>query len=139
MKSVSKNLVIFAGLLFILTICFRLFLSQTLQYKQFTSAWIIAALYGIIVFIIGWTFGKKEKMFLPLYDIGFRFHLVTYIICNLIAEAWYFFGFQSIYENVITVHLTVIFWGIVLIFHFVLFLITRKNAIKGIKKSNIFE
>jgi hypothetical protein len=91
------------------------------------------------VFTIGWIFGKKDKMNLPLYDVGFRFHLVTYIFCNLIGELWFLIGLQSEYENVRTVHLTAVFWGLGLLFHFIIYLITRKNAIKGIKKSEIFE
>jgi magnesium-transporting ATPase (P-type) len=110
-----------------------------LQNRLFGSVWIIATIYGILIFIIGWIFGKKDKMNLPLYDIGFRFHLATYIICNLIAEVWYLIGLQSEYENIRTVHLTAIFWGIGLLIHFIIYLVTRKNAINGIKKSEIFE
>jgi len=78
-------------------------------------------------------------MNLHLYDIGFRFHLATYIICNIIAEVWFLFNMQSEYEDVRTVHLTAIFWGIGLLIHLIIYLATRKNAIKGIKKSDIFE
>ena len=139
MKAITKNLVLFSIALIILTVLFRFALSTMLQNKLFTSVWILAALYGIIIFIIGWVFGKKDKQTLPLYDIGFRFHLATYLICNLIAEIWYFVGLQSDYEKIKSVHLTVIFWGIGLLIHFIIYLITRKNAIKGIKKSEIFE
>jgi len=139
MKTITKNLLAFSIGLVILTIAFRFSLSTMLQNRLFGSIWIVATIYGILIFIIGWIFGKKDKMNLPLYDIGFRFHLATYIICNIIAEVWYLFGMQSEYENVRTVHLTAIFWGIGLLIHFIIYLATRKNAIKGIKKSDIFE
>lgn len=139
MKTITKNLLIFSGGLIILTIAFRFSLSTMLQNQLFSSVWIIAIIYGILIFIIGWVFGKRDKMHLPLYDIGFRFHLTTYIICNIIAEGWYLIGFQSEYENLRTVHLTAVFWGIGLLIHFIIYLITRKNAINGIKKSEIFE
>lgn len=139
MKLISKNLIAFSVCLVALTIVFRYLLSSTLQNRLFDAVWIVAVIYGVLVFIIGWVFGKKDKMHLPLYDVGLRFHLATYLICNLIAEAWYLFGLQSDYEKIKIVHLTVLFWGIGLLIHFVIYLITRKNAIKGIKKSEIFE
>jgi hypothetical protein len=139
MKTITKNLLAFSIGLVVLTIAFRFSLSTMLQNRLFGSVWIVATIYGILIFIIGWIFGRKDKMNLPLYDIGFRFHLVTYIICNLIAEVWYLIGLQSEYENIRTVHLTAIFWGIGLLIHFIIYLVTRKNAIKGIKKSEIFE
>ncbi len=139
MKTLSKNLLLFSICLFTLTILFRFSLSSVLQNRLFSSIWIVAATYGVLVFIIGWTFGKRDNLHLPLYDIGFRFHLATYIICNLIAELWHLIGLQSDYENISYIHLTAIFWGIGLIIHYVIYLVTRKNAIKGIKKSEIFE
>ena len=92
MKKLTRNLMFFALGLTILTILFRFGLSYLLQSQQFSNVWLLAVLYGIIVFIMGWIFGKKERLSLPLYDIGFRFHLATYIICNSIAELWFYFS-----------------------------------------------
>lgn len=140
MKSISINLVKFAILLGISTILFRFVLSKMLEDEQFNNVvWLIAALYGVIILIIGWVFGKKDKESLPLYDIGFRFHLTTYLICNTIGELWYLFGFQSKHENVKTIHLTVLFWGLGVLLHYILYVFTRKNSIKGLKKSEIFD
>ena len=139
MKTVTKNLLAFSIGLVVLTIAFRFSLSTMLQNRLFGSVWIVATIYGVLVFIIGWIFGKKDKMNLPLYDIGFRFHLATYIICNLIAEVWFLIGLQSEYENIRTIHLTVVYWGIGLLIHFIIYLFTRKKTIKGIKKSESFE
>jgi hypothetical protein len=139
MKSITKNLLIFAAGLIILTILFRFGLSEMLKSKNFAIVMVISSLYGLLVFIIGWIFGKKDYETLPLYDIGFRFHFATYLVCNLIAEAWFYFGLQSQYENVKTIHLTAILWGIGLIIHFIFFVITRKHAINGIKKTEIFD
>jgi hypothetical protein len=139
MKTITKNLIAFSIGLVVFTVAFRFSLSFMLQNRLFSNAWIVAITYGVLIFIIGWIFGKKDKINLPLYDIGFRFHLATYIICNLIAEIWYLMDLQSEYENIRAVHLTAIFWGIVLLIHFIIYLFTRKNAIKGLKKSEIFE
>lgn len=139
MKSITKNLVYFSIALFIITILFRYALSSMLQNQLFSMIWYFVIAYGVIVFIFGWIFGKRDHLTLPLYDIGFRFHFATYIICNLIAEAWYLLDFQSDYEKIKYVHLTVLIWGIFLLIHYILFLITRKNAIHGIKKTDLFE
>ncbi|MFO8023050.1 MAG: 2TM domain-containing protein [Perlabentimonas sp.] len=139
MKALTKNLLIFSVSLILLTILFRFSLSTMLQNRLFFSVWIVAVAYGIIVFIMGWVFGKRDNLNLPLYDVGFRFHLATYVICNLIGEIWYLLDLQSDYEKIRTIHLTALFWGIGLLIHFIIYLITRKDAIKGIKKSEIFE
>jgi hypothetical protein len=139
MKAFTKNLLLFSIGAIVLTILFRFTLSSMLQRELFKYIWAITIFYGIAMFIMGWVFGKKERQTLPLYDIGFRFHLATFIVCNLIAEIWFFLGLQSDYEKIKAVHLTMIIWGIVLLIHFLIFLITRKNSIHGIKKSEIFE
>lgn len=139
MKTITKNLALFSVVLIVLTILFRYTLSNSLQNQHFNIVWVIAVLYGLIVFILGWIFGKRDNESLPLYDIGFRFHVATYLICNIIAELWYLLGLHSDYEKFKHIHLTVIFWGVVLFVHFIIYLITRKNAIKGLKKSEIFE
>lgn len=139
MKILTKNLLLYSVCLVALTIIFRFSLSSVLQNRLFSNVWIVATVYGVLVFIIGWIFGKRDKLQIPLYDIGFRFHLATYIICNLIAEIWYFLGCQSDFEETCTIHLTALFWGIGILIHFVLYLITRRNAIKGIRRSELFE
>lgn len=139
MKALTKNLLIFSAWLTAFTILFRFGLSSMLQEQLFNTVWILAIAYGVMVFIVGWIFGKRDQLHLPLYDIGFRFHLATYLICNFIAFSWHALGFQSDYENINVVGFTAIYWGTALIIHFVLFLITRKHAISGIKKTEIFE
>lgn len=139
MKSITKNLIYFSIILFITTLVFRYALSTMLHNKLFNYIWFLTVGYGVIVFIFGWVFGKRDNLTLPLYDIGFRFHLATFIICNSIAEAWYLLNLQSAYENIKWVHLTVIIWGVVILLHYILYIITRKNAIQGIKKSDLFE
>lgn len=139
MKLFTVNQLRFAAMLVLLTITFRFGLSYLLNNKEFSWVWVIAVLYGVFIFIAGWNFGKKDFESLPLYDIGFRFHLTTYVVCNLIAELWFLSGNNSQYENIKVVHLTIIFWGIGLLIHFIIFIFTRKNAIKGIEKSEIFD
>ncbi len=139
MKYLTVNQLRFGAALLVLTIVFRIGLSRLLDANEFTTVWIIAVLYGVAVFAAGWIFGRKDNETLPLYDIGFRFHLTTYIICNAVAEILFLLELNSKYENINVVHLTAIYWGVFLLIHFIVFLSTRRNAIKGINKSEIFE
>lgn len=139
MKSITKNLAWFTLWLFGFTVLFRFALSYILQSELFGLVWITAIAYGVAVFCAGWFFGRRDKIHLPIYDIGFRFHLATYLVCNIVAESWYALGLNSHFEKVKSVHLTALIWGVFLLIHYSIFLITRKNAIRGIKKSEIFE
>ena len=139
MKYFTQNIRKFAGYTLVITLVFRYFISAALRNHYYLSAILSAIIYGILIFIVGWIYGKKEKEFLPLYDIGFRLHLITYIICISISEAWFLLGFQSQYEKIISIHYCAIFWGIGLILHSLFFLKTRKKVINGLKKDEIFE
>lgn len=139
MKIFTINQLRYTLLLAIITIFFRYGLSAFISVEKFTEMWFLAIIYGIIVFIIAWIFGKKDKLSLRLFDIGFRFHLTTYLICNSIAELWFIFGFNASNENIKIIHLTALIWGILLLTHFVFFLVTRRYSILGIKKSEIFD
>jgi hypothetical protein len=136
---ITANQLRFAAVLLALTIVFRFGLSRLLDMQYFTLVWVVASVYAIAAFLTGWYFGRKDHESLPIYDIGFRFHLTTYIICNVYGEVWYLLGFQSRYEDILVVHLTALYWGVFLLLHFIVFIATRKNAIKGISKTEIFE
>lgn len=139
MKFFTKNLNRFLFITLLLTIVFRYGLSAILASELFSYVALVAIAYGVSVFITGWVFGKKDNLHLPIYDIGFRFHLVTYAVANGVAIVWYSFGLQSKYEHIDTVYYTALFWGAGLLLHFIFFLITRRNAIKGLSKDDIFE
>lgn len=106
MKTNHQYLTKFAVTILILTVIFRFSLSTLLSNKEFILVFIPAILYFLAMFFAGWYFGKKDKEFLPIFDIGFRFHLVTYIIFTLVSEMWFLMGFASNYENIKTVHIT---------------------------------
>lgn len=139
MKTISPNLLKFAMATTILTIIFRYFLSFGIESKSVIIIISSAIFYFIIMFISGWYFGKRDIEFLPIYDIGFRFHLTTYLIHNLISELWFVFGLNSHYESIVFVHLIAIIWGVLLLTHFILFLLTRKNTINNLDKTDLFE
>lgn len=135
----TKNLIRFAITFALFTLTFRYVLSYLLEEKMFTLVWATAAFFMILFFGTGWFYGKKDHKELPIYDIGFRFHLATYVIFNTISEFWFLLGLQSSYESIKMVHYTAIFWGIGLLAHLIFYLMTRKNTINGLNKNEIFE
>jgi hypothetical protein len=76
---------------------------------------------------------------LPIYDIGFRFHLVTYLTHNIVSVVWFKIGFESRYENMSIIYTTALIWSVFLIMHFLYYLSARKSSIKNLKKNELFE
>jgi cobalamin synthase len=139
MKFFSKQLGLFAALFTIYTIAFRYLLSNSLQNEQFNMVWIFAALYAAAIFITAWNLGKADGMKKIFFDAGLRFHVTNYLIFGIVSELWFFLGFNSDKESINIVHYTMFFWGLGLILHFIIFLLLRRNTIRGIQRSDIFD
>ncbi len=139
MKLITSNLLKFAMFFALGSILFRFGLSWSITNHTVFLMWIFAILYFFFNAGIGWYFGKKDYESFPLNDIGFRFHLVTYVVFNSIWELWFLLGFQSPRESSNFAPQIALIWGIILLFHFILYLFNRKNSIKGIDKSEVFE
>lgn len=139
MKIFSKQLGLFAILFSIYTLAFRYLLSSSLQQERFTIIWVYAVLYGAIIFITAWYLGKADGMKRIFFDAGLRFHVTNYLCFGIISELWFILGFNADNESINVVHYTLIFWGIGLLLHFVIFFLLRKETIGGIMKSDIFD
>ncbi len=139
MKTITKYLVGFAITTTILTIIFRSCLSASLEKEAFALTHLCGILYFILMFISGWCWGKKDGEYLPIYDVGFRFHCTTYLIFIAISELWFVSGFNAVHEKVKPVHCTAIIWGLILLLHFFFYMYCKKKSINGLKKDNLFE
>jgi hypothetical protein len=139
MKTITKNLIYFALFFLIGAIIFRYGLSFFLDTRSYNLVWVIAGIYFIFNYLIGWFFGKRDYETLPLYNIGFRFHLVTYLLFNSVSLLWFTLGFHSTFERIEVIYITAIIWGFLLLVHFVFYYFSLKNSIKGISKEEIFE
>ena len=139
MKTITSYLLGFAITATILAIVFRFLLSYGIDNKM---TWVIIAaaiLYCVGMFVNGWYFGKKDNNYLPINDVGFRFHLTTYLIHNLVSELWFILGFNSPYEKIGVIHKTAIIWGVFLLLHLILYIYFRKKSIDGLDKNRLFE
>lgn len=139
MKIISRNLLLYALLLFIYTVLFRFGLSSLLTAEKWIWVICISVAYGAIIFVTAWMTGKRDGMNNFLFDAGFRWNLTTFIVWGIASEAWFLLGFHSVHEAIRIVHITLLIWSGFLILHFILFLILRKRTIKGVHRTNIFD
>lgn len=139
MKTLTSYLLRYAVVIFILAILFRYSLSFMINQESIIGVWIVAVLYFCAMFFAGWYFGKKDGEYLPIYDVGFRFHLTTYIIHNGISEIWFLLGFNSPYESIKVVHMTALIWAFFILIHFFFYIYARKNSIDNLNKTDLFE
>jgi len=139
MKIISPNLLIFALLLLVYTLLFRFGLSTLLMAEKWAWVFIIAVVYGAMIFTTAWTTGKRDGMNNFLFDAGFRWNLTTFIVWGAASEAWFLLGLHSVHESIRIVHITLLIWSGFLVLHLILFLILRRRTIKGVHKTNIFD
>lgn len=139
MKTISPFLLRFALTVTVLTITFRYFLSHGVKDKSLIITLVAAILYGVIMFISGWFFGRRDVEYFPIYDVGFRFHLAAFLIYNIVSLSWFVLGFNAHDENINIIYATALIWGAILITHFFFFLCTRKNSINNLYKKDLFE
>ena len=139
MKIITSPLLRFVLISAILTVLFRYVLSYGIEH-QLTAVIILAAvIYGVLLFITGWYLGMSDAQYLPILDVGFRFHLTTYVVHVGISELWFLSGSNSSLKHISTVHLTAIIWGSFLLIHFIIFMVVHKKSIRGLDRSELFE
>ena len=140
MKIISKNLIFFATLVFILTLLFRFGLSSLLTAEKYTLVMTISVFYGILMFFSGWLTGRREGKENFFFDAGFRWNLTTFLVFHLVSLPWFWLGLNSDKENIQSgLYIAMMIWGGFLILHLILFLILRRKTIKGVHKSDIFK
>lgn len=138
-KYITKILLIHAFILSVISIVFRFLISWSLTNDYFIRVWFIAGIYCLTVYFLIWKLSILDKKNLPFYDLGFRFHLITYLIWVLISYFWFMYGNISSHEHINQVHISTLYWLLTLIVHFCIYLVSRKKSIKGLKKTEIFD
>lgn len=137
MKALTIRLGQFAiGALF-LTVLFRYALNLCIGVNSLFGTVSCSIVYGGLMYLLGWYFGKKDAVENEVHDIGFRYHFVTYILCIGIGYGAYYWGWNT--ETLRAMAITAISWGIGLAIHFVFFLLEQRKTIKGYAKDEIFQ
>ena len=136
---ITSSLLKFNLVAIILTLIFRISLSTSITYKMSTAVAVTAILYSIFMWFNGSYFGRKEYEYLPIHDVGFRFHLSSFLVHNLVSILWFVFHFNSKYEKINVIYATALIWFVFLIIHFIYYLSCRKSSIKNLDKEDLFE
>lgn len=139
MKIITRNLLLFASLLFIYTLLFRYGLGAFLDAEKYTWVIVISVLYSAIIFVTAWTAGRRDGKENFLFDAGFRWNLCTWTVWGIASEGWFLLGLHSAQESIQVVHIILAIWSCFLLLHFILFLILRRKTIKGVHKTDIFD
>ena len=135
----TPNLVKFTLLTILLTVLFRIALSSFITNQMIVAVVMTSIVYGVLMWFNGSFFGRKDYEDLPIYDVGFRFHLATFLTHNVISILWFTFGFQSKYESVRIIYLTAAIWSLFLLAHFIYYLSVRKSTVNGLDREDLFE
>ncbi len=144
MKIFTKRLWQFAGCASIITVAMYFVMYNFLFDSSIWARGIVSVLYFCIMFSLGWHFGRKDDVEYNIYDIGIRWHVVTFIICNGFGYLfWYVIccnSHEEISDAVLrNINTCVVIWGMCLVFHLILFLFSRRNSLKGYSKDELFE
>ena len=139
MNIINRYVALYAVLFAVYTAAFRFFLSRSLIAENYFLVWIYASIYAVLVFATAWNLGSRKSTKILVLDAGLPFHATTFFVWGLVSEMWFLLGHGAPQESIGTVHLTLLIWSVFLCAHTVLFLILRKNTVKGISKSEIFE
>ena len=137
--SITKPLVQFIVVTTLLTILFRISLSELLKEQLWNFVLIPPIIYFILMYVSGRFFGIKEFEYLPIGDIGFRFHVSTFIVFFAVSYLMYFLKYMSNSEPRGILDITLLIWGLLLFTHFIFYQKFKRNNIKGISKEDIFE
>lgn len=138
-KLITPNLLKFTLATGILTTIFRVGLSASITNKMEIAVILCAVVYGILMWLNGSYFGRKEYEYLPIYDIGFRFHLAAFLAHNMVSVLWFALAFESKYESIKIIYLTALIWSIFLGIHLIYYFSAKKSTIKNLDKEELFE
>ena len=134
MLSLSRNLKLFSVLMTIYSIVFQNYYNQFLNEENWNYVILCAAGLFVTSFATGLILGWKDPLRNHRNDLGFLYHLMTYITVNAVAVVWFLAGLSSDKVTPVMIIMMVISWGVGLLVHH---LISRKT-IKGMTKTEAF-
>lgn len=138
MKILTKQLAIFAILMAIYTLAFRTGLSYCIGHSAWLLLGIFSLTYGVTIFFTAYFLARSDAQDNPFFDLGLRFHVTSFLIWAAVSFGWFYLGNPHHYEHVTDILHVLIWWGLILILHVIIFLVTRKDTIRGIRKDEIF-
>lgn len=137
MRIFTLRLFQFALCASLVTILFRYTLNLCIGLDGWTLPILCSVVYFACMFLCGWYFGRKDEIENEIHDIGFRFHVITYIMCVGMSFISHYIGWKT--ETLKSITITALCWGGILLVHFILFLLEQRKTIKGYSKDDLFE
>ena len=135
MKTMSNNLIYFSGLTLTFSVIFFYYLYANLIIESYDKIWIYALLYGTALFISGLTLGYKDSVRKSRLDLGFQYHLMTFVVVNGVGIISLLIAMGFSTQNFITGILSILFWTLGILVHYYYSL----KTIKGMDKEEIFD
>ena len=137
MRVLTFRLMQFAVCSLCLTVAFHYALNLSLGKGSVLLPVLCAVAYFCLMFIAGLYFGSKDSSENEIHDIGFRYHLVTYLLCIGIGYAASYIGWCGV--SLKSMNITALLWGVGLFIHFLFFVLQWKNTLRGYSKDEIFQ
>jgi len=138
MKIFTKHLIYFMLAMAVYTLAFRMGLSHFMNTQQWILLGISSFVYGIAIFFTAFFLGRADGQNNPFFDLGLRFHLSSYLIWALVSFGWFYLGKPNQFEQVVQILHILLYWGMILLCHVIVFFFTRRDTIKGMHKGSIF-
>lgn len=135
MKTMTRNLKYFSGITLIFSIIFFNNLYSALLNESYNNIGIYASLFGIAIFVSGLTLGYYDSTRNSRLDLGFHYHLNTFIIVNCVGITASFISMGLSWKTMASAILSILFWGLGLVVHYFFSL----KTIKGYDKKEIFD
>ncbi len=137
-KILTRYLIAFSASASILTVIFRYFLSSGISKNSIVQVAISAVLYACAMYWIGYLFGRKEHLYTPWHDIGFRWNLSSFIVHMAVSFTWFQYGFNSPYESINVIYSYGIIWGVLVLCHYLVYNSYRKSTLGKVNKVEHF-
>jgi len=135
MIGLSRNLKVFGSIFAFYSLGFHYLLSRSLAAAHYDQIWMFASGYGLATFFTALILGAFDPVRRGRGDLGFQYHLVTYVVSVGVYVVWIFAGPTPEKQAIPGYLIGMGAWGLGLFVHY----LASRATIKGISKRKMFE
>jgi hypothetical protein len=134
MRYTTPQLTGFGITTLLLSIGFFYYLYSSLDAREYSYIWLAALAYGVLMFVNGFVWGWLDSARKSRHDLGFLYHLYTFIIVNSVHAIAIFYYGRTDKWTLIYSGLGMIAWGLGLYVHYS----NSRKSIKGMERGELF-
>lgn len=134
----NHNLLRFIVIILLWNVIFRISLSSILENEHWNIVFLPPVIFFFVMYFTGRYFGLKQWKDLPI-NYSFQYHVATFSVFFIVSYGFYFGNLLSKHEPRAILDYTLLFWGLVLIVHYIKYRQCSKSSIKGISRDQIFD